>query len=249
MKMKDSEKLRIGTSGWHYDHWQGPFYPTDLPGEHWLDWYSQRLSSVEINNSFYQLPKAETIQNWRKSTPEDFIFSVKASRYITHMKKLSDPHKPLKKFLNRANHLEEKLGPILFQLPPNWHINPPRLAEFLKALPDHGYRFVFEFRDTTWFDSQVLDLLSEHNAAFCIYDLAGHLSPRKVTTDWIYVRLHGPGEAYQGKYDVQTLAGWAGAFSSWLREGKVIFCYFDNDMKAFAVDNALELNSMLNNLD
>jgi uncharacterized protein YecE (DUF72 family) len=138
-----------------------------------LDWYSQRLSSVEVNTSFYQLPKVETLQNWRKSTPEEFIFSVKASRYITHMKKLMDPQDPLNNILDRVALLDEKLGPILFQLPPNWHFNPQRLSAFLKALPEHGYRFAFEFRDTSWFDSQVFDLLSEHNAAFCNYDLSG----------------------------------------------------------------------------
>ncbi len=238
-----AEMFHVGTSGWHYDHWQGPFFPKDLPNSEWLAYYAERLATVEINNSFYQLPEAKTLRNWRATTPEGFRFAVKASRYITHMKKLTDPDEPVANFLGRIDELGDKLGPILFQLPPNWNVNVKRLRAFLETLPK-GYRFTLEFRDPSWFDERVYDLLKAHDMAFCIYDLSARLSPREVTTDWVYVRLHGPDGAYQGKYDMQTLAGWMGAFSSWMRQGKEVFCYFDNDEAGYAVQNALELQAM-----
>jgi uncharacterized protein YecE (DUF72 family) len=235
--------LYVGTSGWHYPHWQGPFYPENLPGKDWLAYYAGRLSTVEINNSFYRLPAAATFRDWQAGTPPGFLFAVKASRYITHMKKLKDPEEPLATFLERADGLGDKLGPILFQLPPNWRLNLDRLRSFLEALPG-GYRFAFEFRDPSWFDEQVYELLVAHQAAFCIYELGGLLSPREVTAGWAYVRLHGPGGAYRGKYDVQALAGWMGAFSTWMRQGKDVYCYFDNDQAGYAVQNALALQAM-----
>jgi uncharacterized protein YecE (DUF72 family) len=238
-----AEMLHVGTSGWHYDHWQGAFYPGDLPSDRWLAYYSERLMTVEVNNSFYQLPEAKTLRNWQTTTPKGFLFAVKASRYITHMKQLKDPHKPLANFLERMDELGGKLGPILFQLPPKWNLNAERLQAFLKALPG-GYRFAFEFRDPSWFSAQIYEMLAAHNAAFCIYQLAGRLSPREVTADWVYVRLHGPGDAYQGKYDTQRLAGWMGAFSAWMRQGKEVYCYFDNDEAGYAVQNALALQAM-----
>jgi uncharacterized protein YecE (DUF72 family) len=151
-------------------------------------------------------------------------------------------------FLKRMDELAEKLGPILFQLPPNWGLNAERLHAFLEVLPD-GYRFAFEFRDPSWFDTQVYEMLAAHDAALCIYQFAGRLSPREVTAGWVYVRLHGPGEAYQGKYDTETLAGWMGAFSTWMRQGKEVYCYFDNDESGFAVQNALSLQAMAEDND
>jgi uncharacterized protein YecE (DUF72 family) len=236
-------RLHVGTSGWHYRHWQGPFYPEDLPGKEWLAYYAGRLSSVEINNSFYRLPEAETFRNWQAGTPPGFLFAVKASRILTHMKKLRDADEALATFLERADGLGDKLGPILFQLPPHWRLNLERLRSFLEALPG-GYRFAFEFRDASWFDERVYERLAAHGAAFCIYELGGLLSPREVTADWAYVRLHGPGGAYQGKYDLQTLAGWMDAFSTWLGQGKDVYCYFDNDEAGYAVENALALQAM-----
>jgi uncharacterized protein YecE (DUF72 family) len=235
--------LHVGTSGWHYDHWQGTFYPEDLDSKEWLAYYSGRLSTVEINNSFYQLPEAETLRTWRTGTPNKFLFAVKASRYITHMKKLKDASEPAANFLGRVDELGDKLGPILFQMPPNWSLNRDRLRSFLEGLPE-GYRFAFEFRDPSWFHEQVFELLAAHNAAFCIYELGGRLAPREVTADWVYVRLHGPGDPYRGSYDVQTLAGWMGAFSAWRRQGKDVYCYLDNDEAGYAVKNALSLRAM-----
>ena len=242
--MTGTESIHIGTSGWHYDHWRGPFYPKDLPKEGFLEYYAGRFHTVEINNSFYQLPKEETLISWRDTTPGGFTFTVKASRYITHMKKLKEPEEPLATFLGRVSVLKGKLGPILFQLPPKWRFNPERLRGFLAALPP-GYRYAFEFRDSSWYRPGVYKALSEHGAAFCMYELAGHLSPKEVTADFIYIRLHGPGDAYQGQYETSVLAGWAGALSTWARQGKEIFCYFDNDEAGYAAQDALRLQEMI----
>lgn len=237
--------MHIGTSGWTYDHWQGPFYPDDLPKREWLAFYAERFRSVEINNSFYQLPAEETLADWRETVPEDFQFAFKANRYITHMKKLKDPEEPLHTLYERASVLGERLGPILFQLPPNWRFDADRLASFLEALsPD--YRHVFELRDERWITPEALALLRQHEAAFCVYEFAGRHSPKEVTSDFVYVRLHGPlDEPYRGCYDAQTLAGWAGALSAWRRQGHDVFCYFDNDEAGHAAENARALKEML----
>ena len=244
--MPNRQGIYLGTSGWHYDHWQGTFYPEELTTEAWLKYYASHFRTVEINNSFYQVPEAETMARWREATPDGFLFSVKASRYITHMKKLKEPEEPVAGFLERVALLQEKLGPILFQLPPHWRYNGERLESFLGTLP-RGYRYTFEFRDPSWFNAQAYEALARHNAAFCMYHLAGRLSPKEITADWIYVRLHGPDGAYEGKYDKQELAGWAGAFSTWLDQGKTVYCYFDNDQRGYAVQNASELKAMMDN--
>jgi len=240
-----NQRLFIGTSGWHYGHWKGPFYPPDTSTDAMLDFYVRHFATVEINNSFYQLPKKETLRSWRQNTPKDFVFAFKASRYITHMKKLNDPTESLQKMLDVAAGLRPKLGPILFQLPPRWRINPDRLQHFLEALPD-GYRYTFEFRDPSWFDDRVYKALQKRGAAFCQYHLQGRMSPKKVTADFVYIRLHGPSEnAYQGTYDRRTLAGWAGALAAWQRQGKTVYCYFDNDQAGYAAQNALQLKEMV----
>lgn len=237
--------LRIGTSGWHYSHWKGPFYPDDMHAGDMLEFYMGRFDTVEINNSFYQLPEKKTLRAWRDKVPDDFTFAVKASRYITHMKKLKDPGKSTKRFFNRMDALGDKLGPILFQLPPRWKFNAERLKQFLDVLPE-DFRYTMEFRDTTWFTEQAYDILEEYGVAFCIYQLAGRLSPRQVTSDFVYVRLHGPtSKKYEGSYSARSLAGWAGAFSTWTRQGKGVYCYFDNDQAGHAPKNAARLLNML----
>jgi uncharacterized protein YecE (DUF72 family) len=236
--------IHIGTSGWHYDHWRGPFYPEDLAPASFLDFYRQRFHTVEINNSFYRLPTARALTAWRQAVPAGFIFAVKGSRYITHMKKLLDPEASLAPLLERLPLLEDRLGPILFQLPPRWHFHAHRLRGFLAALP-RDYRFALEFRDPSWLNQEACELLRAHGAAFCIYDFAGRLSPREVTADFVYIRLHGPGGAYQGRYPRDTLAAWAQDISRWAGQGKSVFCYFDNDEAGYAIQNALELQDML----
>jgi uncharacterized protein YecE (DUF72 family) len=238
------EKVHIGTSGWHYEHWKGPFYDEDLAEEHFLEFYAGRFHTVEVNNTFYQLPARETLIGWRDSVPDSFVFAVKASRYITHMKKLTDPTEPVTGFLDRIKVLEGKLGPVLFQLPPHWNCDLERLERFLDILP-RSYRYVFEFRDPSWFNSQVYEMLAEHGAAFCIYYLGGDPSPKQVTADLVYVRLHGPDGPYKGSYTTEMLAGWAGAFSTWSGQGKDIYCYFNNDPGGNAPRDASRLLDMI----
>lgn len=240
--MKDA--IRIGTSGWHYKHWLGTFYPEDIKPTGQLSYYLKFFNTVEINNSFYRLPSKEMFGNWKNAVPDDFLFVVKASRFITHMKKLKDPAESLVNFMENIQELEEKLGPILFQLPPGWKINIKRLEEFLEKLPS-GFRYVFEFRNDTWYHEAVYCLLEKHNCAFCIYELAGHLSPLKITADFVYLRLHGPGEnKYQGSYSDEALKEWALQCKAWTQEGKDVFVYFDNDEKGYAAFNAQKMLEM-----
>ncbi|HEY9150987.1 MAG TPA: DUF72 domain-containing protein [Gammaproteobacteria bacterium] len=234
-------RIHIGTSGWSYAHWKGPFYPADLSDDRqMLEYYTRHFRSVEINNSFYQLPRRETLALWRQSVPDDFIFSAKASRYITHMKKLKDPEASIEKFFERIVELGERLGPVLFQLPPNWHYNHERLERFLDTL-SRDFRYAFEFRNAGWINERCEELLARHDIAFCVYEFDGYRSPRKVTTDFVYVRLHGPDGPYQGEYDGPALADWADAITGWTSQGLSVYCYFDNDESGYAAQNALRL--------
>jgi uncharacterized protein YecE (DUF72 family) len=237
-------RIRIGTSGWNYGHWLGPFYPKRTRQQDLLAVYAERFESVEINRTFYSLPDKNAVATWREQSPADFLFAAKASRYLTHMTKLKDPEEPIVRFLGCIEHLGEKLGPLLFQLPPRWRVNPDRLERFLRQLPD-GHRYAFEFRDPSWHDDRILELLSRRGAAFCIFDLAGKPSPIEVTAGFVYIRLHGPGAAYQGSYDGRTLSGWARRMLAWSKAGKDVYCYFDNDEKAYAPHDALRLKAMV----
>lgn len=236
-------KLHIGTSGWHYKHWIGTFYPDGTREADQLALYKQRFNTVELNNSFYHLPDAKTFKNWAAATPEDFIFSVKGSRFITHMKKLNVSKADINRFLNRVSKLGDKAGPVLFQLPPRWKLNAERLELFLSRLDDQ-YRYVFEFRNDTWYDEQVYELLRQYNCAFCIYELAGHHSPEEVTADFVYIRLHGQGAKYQGSYSTTTLKKWAAKCKAWQKAGKDVYIYFDNDQAGYAAFNAQKLQKL-----
>jgi uncharacterized protein YecE (DUF72 family) len=242
--MKGRSSIHIGTSGWHYSHWKGPFYPPYLAEDSMLEFYAGRFGTVEINNSFYRMPMKDTLAHWRDSVPDDFIFAVKASRYITHMKKLRNVGEPLSRFLDLIGILGRKLGPVLFQLPPRWHLNTERLLSFLDLLPK-DYRFAFEFRDPSWFSPEVYAALSDSGVSFCIYDLGGVLSPKEVTSDIAYIRLHGPAGPYRGEYETPVLEGWAGAFATWVGQGKEIYCFFDNDEAGHAPHDALRLFTMV----
>ena len=241
--MRKGQRIHIGTSGWHYEHWKGPFYPEDTRSDSFLKYYADFFNTVEINNSFYRVPQEKTLRGWRDTVPEGFVFSVKGSRYITHMKKLKDAGEAVNSFLRQMDVIGRRLGPVLFQLPPRWNVNLQRLGSFLGLLPKK-YRYAFEFRDTSWFIQKVYDLLNEHRAAFCIYDLDGRESPRIVTTDLVYVRLHGPDGPYRGQYSGKKLAGWATAVSSWAEQGKSVYCYFDNDEAGHAAIDALKLQDI-----
>ncbi|HYG38108.1 MAG TPA: DUF72 domain-containing protein [Cytophagales bacterium] len=245
--MAGKGKIHIGTSGWHYMHWIGKFYPDEMKPKDFKEHYQKYFKTVEINNSFYHLPSFETFSNWRVSTPDDFVFSVKASRFITHMKKLKDPQNTFANFIQNVDGLEEKLGPILFQLPPKWQFNEERFRDFLETLPKKGYRFTFEFRNDTWYNETVYELLKKHNMAFCIYELEHHQSPQIVTSDFVYVRLHGPEKKYSGNYSNQTLEHWAEKCKTWQEDNKDVYIYFDNDQLGYAAFNALTLIEKVGN--
>ena len=237
-------EIRIGTSGWHYKHWLGPFYPADLPAKDMLSWYVERFDTVEINNSFYRLPTEQTFKAWRLATPASFCFAIKGSRYITHRKKLKDPQPALARFFPPAEKLGTKLGPILFQLPPRWSRNVERLTAFLDALP-RSHRYTFEFRDPSWHESTVYHALRRHHAAFCIYELGEFESPCEITSDFAYVRLHGPEGKYQGDYSGRALRKWARRINAWRGGLKAVYVYFDNDQAAYAAKNAAELRELV----
>ncbi len=237
--------IRIGTSGFHYKHWKGPFYPEKIPAAKMLDFYFHHFDTVELNNSFYRLPEASAFDGWREATPPNFIFAVKASRFITHNKKLKDPENALDNLLPRAAHLGPKLGPILFQLPPHWRVNPARLENLLEILP-RDLRCAFEFREPSWINSEVSSILKKFNAAFCIYEIAGYHSPLHITADFAYVRLHGPAKGkYQGSYSEEKLRAWASRIKTWSAHLKAAYVYFDNDEAAFAPINAMTLRTMV----
>lgn len=239
-----NQKIYIGTSGWHYKHWMGTFYPPGLKSKDFTRYYLKFFGSVEINNSFYRLPSAQTFASWRASVPADFVFAVKASRFITHMKKLSDPHLSIARFFENVHALEENLGPILFQLPPGFGVSMYKLEDFLKALPPY-YRYTFEFRHHSWYHPSVLELLQRYNVAFCIYELEWHMSPIAVTSNFVYVRLHGPEGKYAGSYSESALSWWANKSLEWQAQGLDVYIYFDNDQLGYAAHNAKRLQELV----
>lgn len=236
--------IQVGTSGWHYKHWREAFYPKGVPCDAWLRHYAGLFRSVEVNNSFYRLLSTDSVRAWVRDTPRDFVFAVKGSRFITHNKKLKDPQEPLARFFAPLKGFGARLGPIVFQLPPRWGVNVERLEQFLKALPRRR-RYAFELRNPAWHCEAVYALLRRHNAAFCLFDLAGMQTPNVVTADFIYVRLHGPGAKYQGTYTDVALRHWARKIRRWERRDLDVYVYFDNDQAAYAAHNAVTLARML----
>jgi uncharacterized protein YecE (DUF72 family) len=241
--------VRIGTSGWHYKHWlDGVFYPSGTKPAQMFEFYARHFDTVEINNSFYHLPSATTFDNWRDSSPPNFLYAVKASRFITHMKKLKDPKPSSEKFFAVADRLGKKLGPILFQLPPRWKVNVERFAEFLESLPK-GHKYVFEFRDETWFVPEVYALMRRHKAAFCIHDFSDMKVPHEITAPFTYIRFHGPTVAkYFGSYSTGQLRAWAERIADWSRQLSAAYIYFNNDPGGEAVKNAIELKRLVSGL-
>jgi uncharacterized protein YecE (DUF72 family) len=237
-------EVRIGCSGWHYQHWRGTFYPAKTRPANMLGLYIQQFDTVELNNTFYRLPPEAAVRDWRDSTPPGFVFAVKGSRFLTHMKKLKDPEQALERFFSRADLLLEKRGPVLFQLPPLWEKDEQRLQAFLEALPPGG-RYAFEFRNPSWHHPAILDALRRHNAAHCTFDLAGYQSPIEITADFAYVRLHGPDGPYQGSYSEAQLNQWAQRIDEWRSQLRGVYVYFDNDIGGHAPFNALALQGLL----
>lgn len=234
----------IGVSGWQYPDFSARFYPGDLAKPEQLAFYAEHFPTVEINNTFYQLPSKKSIQGWKEKVPEDFVFSIKASRYITHMKNLLEPEETLPDFFERISLFGEKCGPVLFQLPPHWKVNADRLRDFIPELPD-GYRYAIELRNQSWLNEKIYALLRKHAVAFCIYEIDYRQSPILTTADFIYIRLHGPGRAYNDPYDLDTLGRWADRIQGWLEDGLDVYCYFDNTHRGYAWENAQTLINLI----
>src|SRR5512137_417366 len=237
-------QFHIGTSGWMYDHWHGEFYPRELPKTKWFSHYSQHFSTVELNSSFYHLPSEKAFGTWQDKAPDGFIYAVKVSRYITHMKKLRDAGEPLQTFISRARLLGDKLGPLLYQLPPGMKRNDAVLEAFLKLLPPDLHH-VFEFRNESWFDDEVYALLRKYSAGFCIYDLPGTTTPLVATADFAYVRFHGSTGLYDSCYTDDELESWAKKTAKLGKGLSSAYVYFNNDSHAFAVRNAREFRELL----
>ena len=235
-------KAHIGTSGWNYKHWwNGEFYPRELKPTEWLSYFIREFDTVEINNSFYRLPTKEAFDKWRNQAPPDFIFAVKASRFLTHIKRLKDPEEPLELFFSRAKQLKEHLGPVLFQLPPQMKADLDRLDIFLRALDRHGYRkgrrCVLEVRDTSWLAPPVFDQLQQHHVALCFADWREIHVQEPVSADFVYLRRHyGPGKG--GNYPKKDLDRDVKQIRDWLRRGLDVYLYFNNDMGGHAIRNA-----------
>lgn len=236
-------RFHIGTSGWNYPHWRGRYYPRDLPARRWFEYYARMFDTVEINNTFYHLPEAKTFDDWKKRAPRSFVYAVKANRFITHMKKLKEPARPVARFVGRSRRLGKHLGPVLYQLPPGWNPDLKRLDAFCARLPG-GLTHVIEFRERDWLRENTYDVLAQHGVCLCIHDMLKR-HPRRVTGDAVYLRFHGTGSKYGGSYSRRALRRWA----AWMREvagaGLDVYAYFNNDQNAFAVRNAVKLREML----
>ena len=237
-----SGRVHIGTSGWTYEHWLRRFY-TGAKGESRLRQYARSFRSVEINASFYKMPTEQAMATWLAETPEDFVFTAKTSRFITHRKRLREPEVHIPIFFGRIAALGPKLGAVLIQLPPSFARDLDRLRAFCERLPPR--RYAVEFRHESWWTEEVHAYLRERNLAFCLFHLAGRETPEVVTADFVYIRLHGPGAAYQGSYDDATLRRWQAKIEGWRAEGRDVFIYFDNDEKAYAAEDARRLQDWL----
>jgi uncharacterized protein YecE (DUF72 family) len=239
-----SHELRIGCSGWNYAHWRaGVFYPPRLPQRAWLEYYARQFDTVELNTTFYRLPEAAAVERWVSDTPPGFVFAVKISRYITHVKRLHEVAEHLPRLYERIDPLlrSPKLGPLLWQLPPNFRFDPDRLGTTLALLED-GRRHAFEFRHPSWFRAETYSLLREHGAALVIGDRpAVHtFQTDELTTDFTYVRFHAGTRGRNGNYSHTELDEWAGRLERWTTEADV-FAYFNNDWEGYAIRNALFL--------
>ncbi|HXF51281.1 MAG TPA: DUF72 domain-containing protein [Dehalococcoidia bacterium] len=231
-------RFRIGTSGWVYPHWRGVFYPETLPQSGWFAFYASAFSTVEINNTFYRLPGEDAWRHWHEAAPEGFVYAVKGSRFITHIKRLRPGSESIDLFTGRARLLGEHLGPILWQLHPGHHRDLDRLRSFLELLP-RDLRHVFEFRHASWFSDEVYALLREFDAGFCAYHMVDHATPLVATADFAYMRFHGSGDLYGGRYSDDELRAWADRLSALPVEE--VFVYFNNDAYGHAVANARTL--------
>jgi uncharacterized protein YecE (DUF72 family) len=239
----------IGTSGWSYKHWRGVFYPAELRTSCWLSHYVKHFNTTEINSSFYHLPRESTYENWYRQTPPGFVFALKASRFITHIKRLHEIEESWKLFVQRAGVLRDKLGPVLLQFPPGFHAtaeNLERLKEFLGLAGAGAARVAFEFRHESCFAPPVLDLLRRYGAALVIAHSTRYPAPPPIATgSFTYLRFHGPEAMCASCYPEDQLRRWSRVVTRFLREGTDVYAYFNNDIGGHAVSNALALRSMV----
>jgi len=237
--------IHVGCSGFFYDHWKGSFYPSDLPQRQWFQYYSEKFRTVELNVTFHNLPDKETFNRWYTESPPGFIFSVKGSRFITHVKKLKAAAEPVDVFFSRAVALREKLGVVLWQLPAVLKADPERLAEFIELTKPYGVRNAFEFREESWMSKKVTTLLEKGKAAFCMADHPAFLDDLPATSDFVYIRRHGERGSHASCYRAEQIKGDALRIRKYLRQGKDVFIYYNNDALGCAPRNALELAAML----
>ena len=235
---------RIGCSGWQYKHWRGDFYPADVPTSRWFEYYAARFDTVEINNTFYRLPEEATFASWHARAPIRFLFAVKASRFLTHMKKLKDPEEPIERLFSRMRALRRHLGPVLYQLPPGWKLDLGRLEHFLQALPG-GVRHVLEFREPTWYADAVSALLEKYAVARCLHDMKGSATGFERVGPFVYVRYHGASGTYSGAYPADRLERWADWLTGQRRDGVDVYAYFNNDIGGHAPRDAVTLRQFL----
>jgi uncharacterized protein YecE (DUF72 family) len=238
-------RILIGTSGWSYRSWRGPFFPKNVMVKHHLQYYATQFSATELNGVFYRTPTVEAVRGWRENTPDDFVFAWKASKFITHWKRLTRKSRNSLALLeSRLRILGPKAGPVLFQLPPQFTVNRERLAGFLKLLKS-SRRYAFEFRHSSWYGPPILDLLREHDVSLCLSDHHDAPAPWEVTASFVYVRGHGPRGTYKGHYSDRTLRSWVRQIAAWRRGGRDVYVYFDNDQKSAAAADAAKLQRML----
>ena len=238
-------ELLIGCSGFNYRDWKGNFYPEGLPQKKWLAYYCTVFKTVELNVTFYRLPPVKNFETWYAETPPDFAFSLKGSRFITHIKRLSDPEKPLELFFERALHLKEKLKVVLWQFSPGFKIDLDRLKTFLKLLGDYPVRNTLEFRNESWMTKKTIDLCKDSKVGLCMADWPEFLDDVPVTSDFVYIRRHGEGGSYATRYSTTALRKDVRRLKNFVKNGKDVFIYFNNDFHGYAPMNARELKEML----
>ncbi len=251
--------IRIGCSGWNYRHWRGPVYPDRLAARLWFSHYATLFDTVEVNNTFYRLPEPDTFAAWRANAPPGFLYAIKGSRFLTHLKRLREPEEPVTRLFEHARELGDRAGPFLYQLPRNFHCDHERLDDFLSILPRtlgevdgspkrYALRHVIEFRHPSWYVDKTYALLESHRVALCLHDKAGSAIISPIVGPFSYMRFHGPGGRYFGRYDRDRIHRAAARLLELHEEGRDVFAYFNNDPEGMAVFNAHELKESISTL-
>ena len=234
----------VGCSGWHYEHWRGRFYASELPKSRWLSYYVTRFRTVELNSTFYRLPTESAVAKWAAQATQGFLFAVKGSRYVTHILRLRDCSESVGSFNDRVRGLGPHLGPVLWQLPPSLRRDDALLEDFLATLPSN-LSHTIEFRHSSWWADPVYEMLRRHGVAFCLYNMGGTSTPLVSTAGFTNIRFHGPESRYGGKYDSRSLEEWATRLKERGKDVTRVFAYFNNDANAYAIENAEELRTLL----